>query len=319
MVHSVRKRRGLAIRRIIVTIAACHVCPEGVVLGTDSTSSLVTQGAGARPTTHYLDFEQKIFEVGRSESLIGLATWGAGRVGGVSHRLIAAQLGEQHRTRPFASLEGMADWLGDKVTGLFESEYGAIYKQFVECSEKLRDKPGEITEPELKFMEAHQGRFGLGYFLAGRTADPAECQAFAVEWSIPEREGVRILPVESEKPCFMGVPHIMQRLVFGTDQDVAKRILQSGKWSGSPEELVQTLRTTFLTVNPELLPLRDAIDWIHMVISTTSRSMKFAGQHMCGGSPEVATVTVDRPFRWVCHKGLDAAIINAQEGVRRRN
>lgn len=64
---------------------------------------------------------------------------------------------------------------------------------------------------------------------------------------------------------------------------------------------------------PTNLPLREAIDWIHTVIHTTIRAIKFNQEHSCGGPVEIAVITTDRPFRWVCHKSLDAAIITAQQ------
>jgi hypothetical protein len=118
-------------------------------------------------------------------------------------------------------------------------------------------------------------------------------------------------------PHFRGVPHIMQRLVLGYDEELPSRILQSGKWNGGEQDLLAVLGQSNFRVRPELLPLRDAIDWIHTVIHTIIRANKFSGWHYCGGPVEVAVITSDRPFRWVCHKGLDAAIITAQEGIRR--
>ncbi len=58
-----------------------------------------------------------------------------------------------------------------------------------------------------------------------------------------------------------------------------------------------------------LLPIREAIDWVHASIYTTFKTMKFS--HMapvCGGAIEIAVATTDRKFRWVRHKEFDAAI-----------
>ncbi len=60
---------------------------------------------------------------------------------------------------------------------------------------------------------------------------------------------------------------------------------------------------------PEELPIREAIDWVHASIYATIKTMKFS--HMapvCGGPIEIAVITTDRQFRWVRHKSLDAAV-----------
>jgi hypothetical protein len=55
-----------------VTIAACYVSPEGIVLGADSASTY------AFPTGHHhFNYGQKLFEIG-TESTLGIVTWGLG-------------------------------------------------------------------------------------------------------------------------------------------------------------------------------------------------------------------------------------------------
>ena len=57
------------------------------------------------------------------------------------------------------------------------------------------------------------------------------------------------------------------------------------------------------------LPIREAIDWVHASIYTTIQAMKFSHlAPVCGGPVEIAVITTDRPFRWVRHKRLDAAL-----------
>jgi len=54
-----------------MTIAACYVSPEGIVLGADSTASF---NFGAM---HYYNHNQKLFELGDGSTL-GIVTWGLG-------------------------------------------------------------------------------------------------------------------------------------------------------------------------------------------------------------------------------------------------
>jgi len=72
-----------------MTIAAAYLTSEGVVLGADSTTTVGTGGGVA--VAQLLNYAQKIFEVGE-RSRLGVCTWGAGRIGEVSHRTLIARL-----------------------------------------------------------------------------------------------------------------------------------------------------------------------------------------------------------------------------------
>jgi hypothetical protein len=54
-----------------LTIAICSLTPEGVVLGADSTASFMVPEGGF----HYLNFNQKLFQIGEDSTLAAL-TWG---------------------------------------------------------------------------------------------------------------------------------------------------------------------------------------------------------------------------------------------------
>jgi hypothetical protein len=61
-----------------LTIAACYLSPEGVVLGADSTASTMVDPGGF----HYFNFSQKLFEIGEDSTL---ATWKLGILGSTQH------------------------------------------------------------------------------------------------------------------------------------------------------------------------------------------------------------------------------------------
>jgi hypothetical protein len=107
---------------------------------------------------------------------------------------------------------------------------------------------------------------------------------------------------------FWGCPNLMDRLIIGLDFEVYKSILASGKWNGSPKDLLEAIKPNRLA-QPRGLPIREAVDWVHASIYTTIKGMKFSHlDPVCGGPVEVAVITTDRLFRWVRHKRFDAAI-----------
>lgn len=285
-----------------MTIAACHLSPEGVVLGVDSTTTLF--GVGATPV--HLDYAQKLFEVGQPESRVALATWGLGQIGNVSHRTVAARLGETHRSTPYASMKDMAQGLADILHVEYPTAYGAEIARAQELSERFKD----LEEAELAELGALQALSG-GYCLAGRIECGDACEGFEVAWE--PFQGITIKALPHEVPIFWGMPHVMLRLLYGFDNDAVLRIRNSAHWTGTDEELYDLV--TQSQVNPRHLPIREAVDWIHTIIHTTIRGIKFAMEpHTCGGPIEIATITTDRPFRWVLHKRLDAATVATQGG-----
>jgi hypothetical protein len=108
-----------------------------------------------------------------------------------------------------------------------------------------------------------------------------------------------------------GAPNIVQRLVFGADDNLKSALISSGKWSGTPEELEAVCANQRLIHHS--LPIREAVDYVYSCIYCTIKAMKFSSfSQICGGPIEIAVITSDRNFRWVRHKPWDAAI---NEGV----
>jgi hypothetical protein len=107
---------------------------------------------------------------------------------------------------------------------------------------------------------------------------------------------------------FWGCPNLIDRLIYGLDTLALGAIVNSGKWSGTDQELIDLLMP-FCLGQPRDLPIREAIDWVHAAIYTTIKGMKFSHlAPVCGGPVEIAVITTDRLFRWVRHKSFDAAI-----------
>jgi hypothetical protein len=107
---------------------------------------------------------------------------------------------------------------------------------------------------------------------------------------------------------FWGTPNIVQRLIFGCDDRLKSDLLSSGKWSGTKADL-DALLEQHNFAHPIILPMRDAVDFVHSAISSTIKTLKFSNlSQTCGGPIELAVITSDRKFRWVRHKSWDSAI-----------
>ncbi len=177
----------------------------------------------------------------------------------------------------------------------------------LERARHLSSRPLRTTDEQrelLYLLQAYSVGFCLGGYLA---SDRTPC-AFEILFDPSMTEAGRVHPLPLGRTRFWGCPNLIERLVFGIDAPVLDAILRSGKWTGTEEDLINMLLPHRLT-QPSVLPIREAIDWVHASIYATIKMMKFSQlAPVCGGPIEIAVVTTDRNFRWVRHKQFDAAI-----------
>jgi len=295
--------------RVVVTIAGCYPSPEGIIFGADSTSTALFSGGH-----HYFNHNQKIFEVG-SNSTIAAVTWGLGNIGKTSLRTLLAVFAEQLVTTPPTDMAEVAN----RWAQMLWPEYTSALKPSLDLCRILATKvphdPGDPTsrtqQEERQFQHLSRALI-LGFCIGGTL--PAQGQPGL----IPRAFEIVLDPLAAQPdvspvlgPRFWGVPMMTDRLLYGCDDRFRAAVLGSGFWKGTEKDF-DDLRVT-QTLNHGLLPIRDAVDFVHTCVYTTIKAMKFSNfNQICGGPIELAVITTDRPFRWVRHKSWDAAI---QEGI----
>lgn len=294
-----------------MTIAVCSICPEGVVLGADSTSSFM-----AADGFHFLNHNQKIFEIGKS-STVAAVTWGLASTGTLSHRGQLALLDDAIKAQGLTDIKSIAN--------LWVSQFWQNYQTYISPQAALLkalhakgdhdptkpNAPGTRTRDEQE--QYVRGILGLsvGFCIAGHSPTDRQPCAFEIKFDPladkpPTPAGIGI----GDTRCW-GAPKIFSRLVLGIDPDLKTAILGSGKWGGTSSELdaLLTQHQMYLVG----LPIRDAIDFVYSIIASTIKTIKFSQlPQVCGGPIEIAAITVDREFRWVRHKDWDVAIKEGQ-------
>lgn len=287
-----------------MTIAACYVSPEGVVLGADSTS---TYGSAESP--HYYNNGQKLFEIGK-DSTLGLVTWGLGGLQISSHRTLVALLADDLKANPPATLEDVANRWCEQFWIAYQAAPSVQY--FNDLAGRPAFNPsvaqqaaGARTADEEEVLEALRQGLVTGFFVGGHVPADRAPGAFEIVFKpdSPRPNPVQIL----DQWRFSGAPNIIYRLLFGFDEAIRNNILQSGNWDGTEAELDAILYGEAFA-HP-ILPIRDAIDFVYSCIHSTIKAMKFSSlSQICGGPIEIAVITSDRDFRWVRHKPWDSAI-----------
>jgi hypothetical protein len=287
-----------------MTIAACYLSSEGVVLGADSTSTIFVAGRGPNPSgaEHQFDFAQKIFQVGESGS-IGIAMWGLGSLPMTSFRTLVAELADELDRTIHGSMLSIANRWAD----LFWQRYLSEYSQIANRAQALAAQALRSNDEEAEYAWLMQS-FSGGFCIGGCCLPDRNPSAYEIVYSPQLSNLPPPAPLQPGSTKFWGCPNLMERLLYGIDPYLFDALMKSGKWSGTDQELFDVVQPHMLG-QPTQLPLREAIDWVHASIYSTIKTMKFS--HMapvCGGPIEIAVISSDRHFRWVRHKSLDAAI-----------
>ena len=173
--------------------------------------------------------------------------------------------------------------------------------------------PNAAASPDMRTKDEEgqlqQLRSGLvaGFCVAGYVLPDRAPTAFEIVFDPMQGKPTPIqLPMHSYR--FWGAPNMIRRLMFGWDDPLKAAILNSGKWTGTEPELVAILDKQKLAFM--ILPIRDAVDFVHACIYSTIKALKFSNLfQICGGPIEIAVIRTDRKFEWVRHKAWDAAIV----------
>ena len=261
-----------------MTIAAAYLTSEGVVFGADSTTTVFAAGGVAQ----LFNCGQKIFEVG-ANSRLGVCTWGAGSLAGISHRTLVARL-----------------------------------------SDRLDLKAATVHEAMSAFVEIVSEAYGdgqnvgsIGYVIGGW--DPGEHKPECYELFFEPGKSPRTNLFNVGQASFFGNPEFFGRVFEGYDSRLPGTVLANLKSMDLPipqDQLENAFNQAFAKAVEPLrctgfrdLPIREAIDFVHMYLHITVKAFKFRfGPPVCGGPIEIGFISTDRPFRWVTHKDFARAI-----------
>lgn len=296
-----------------MTVAICCVTPEGVVLGSDSTASVMVAGGGF----HHLNHHQKLFRIGESGSL-GALTWGLTELGGISHRTQFALLADDLDTAPASSVEEVANRLLDRLWPQYTAAHATEIARFrLLHTRKKYNKDATNSngmrskDEEVEYNQLSTGLL-VGFCVAGYYSTDRIPHAFEFRFEPLEDKPTPVAVTMGNARCW-ATPKIFGRLVSGIDPELKQEIIRSKKWNGTEADL-EKLMAKYQLYNPRL-PIRDAIDFVYSCIFSTIKIIKSSYlPQLCGGPIELAVITTDREFRWVRHKDWHAAI---EEGATR--
>lgn len=251
------------------------------------------------------------------DSTLAIVTWGLGCLAQTSFRTLFAQFADELSTdRPSNGQEVAQRWCD-----FFWTRYSAEMKPVIEKCRQLASKPafvpgsglpvrGARTEREERQFEELNLGLVVGFCIGGYLAT-SERVPFAFQTIFEPLATAPPQAVAVTGPRFWGAPNMVDRLIVGCDGNFRETILASGKWVGTESDLDQLIGRQELVHG--ILPIRDAVDFVHTCIFSTIKALKFSNfSQICGGPIELAVITTDRKFRWIRHKTWDTAVT---EGV----
>jgi hypothetical protein len=151
-----------------MTIAVCYLSLEGVVLGADSTLSATSSNG-----IHYLNHNQKLFELGEGSTL-GALTWGLGSLNNKSHRTLLAELSDDLGVKPPTSVLDVAT----RWSARFWQVYSADMAPFIARINQLQGQ-AQRSQAEDEELATLRRVLVAGFCIAGHI--PADRTPHAYE------------------------------------------------------------------------------------------------------------------------------------------
>jgi len=299
-----------------MTIAISLVVGNGVVLGTDSATSVVLPGD--RYQNIYQNAEKTINLV--KGLPLGLMTYGLGSLGSLSIASLARALREQLSGEAAGGLVPVLDrsryTVGEVATIVkryfYDELYTTMYPPPAETYPRMapadEEPPGDGADDPYP---------SLGFVVAGISAGAYYPEVWTVQIGPDGRCGepeLRVPPGAAGVIDCWGQPEAIYRLVYGWSKEAYARMLDSGL---SAEAANKVLLSQAALAHPGM-PIQDAIDLVQYLADITVGYMRFKpGMPTVTPPIDIAVITPFQGFKWVRRKLYYPAELNPGEPPHR--
>ncbi len=275
-----------------MTVAIIMRTPEGIILGSDSATTVSFMSPKGAQIGQLFNSAQKLFEIGPASDgftagcdfSAGMVIWGDASFGPISWRSFASEF----YCRTVSSATDLSN----------------VPKLILEFAQK---KWTELQE--MAMVPATQSIPDTGIGVAAIHKGEHE-----VHGGIVSTRNATAAPIQIGEIRVGGDPSAFQRVVFGYDDKLRQGLINAGV----DQNLFQACAKQFdLSQFLVHIPLRDAIDFVHFLIYSAIKLHRYkGGPAVVGGPIEIASITPDRGFRWTLHKPLNESIgIPRGEGI----
>jgi len=267
-----------------MTIAIAAKVNDGIVLATDSTTTLVQTGQ----VLNTYNNANKVFNLVKTLPL-GATTWGTGNIGRSSisalmkdfrDQLTKDFLPDKQEERPSYTVQEVARRLR---TFFYEDRYLTFHNQFP-----------EFTHEDTGFLVA-------GYSVGSDLPEAYEVQIVGGQSADP----VLRLPLESSGVVWNGQPEALVRFVLGFSPSWIGPVMEQFGIPGERlNDLVEVIKThANFPLAVDAMPIQDAIELAQFLVELATNASRFwPGTQTIGGPVEIAAITKHEGFKWVRRK-----------------
>lgn len=288
-----------------MTIALVVKVNDGLVLSSDSATTLTMSHGGASTVANIYNNANKVFNLYKGLP-IGAMTWGLGSIGPASIATLAKDL----RRRFMGEDPKYPDWKIDPASYSIE-----------EVAIKAREFLYVGRYDAIESAAAARGSTSphLGFLVAGYSSGADEPKAFVIGLGEGGAPGLTEVVTDEAGAAWWGQPDAIARILGGISTAFPDAVVnlgivptQSDAWA-----LYQSVRDQ---LNPQMvtaaMPIQDAIELAEFLVHATIQIVRFSpGNPTVGGPIEIATITKHEDFKWVQRKHFFETRLNRLNGA----
>ncbi|WP_438354481.1 hypothetical protein [Microbacterium sp. CJ88] len=288
-----------------MTIALVVKVHDGLVLASDSATTLTMSFGGASAVANIYNNANKVFNLYKGLP-VGAMTWGLGSIGPASIATLAKDL----RRRFTGNDPSFADWKLDPENYLV-SDVAARAREF------LNDGRYEVVEAEA----AAQGQPApyLGFLVAGYSSGADQPEAYVIELGENGSPDIATVVPDEAGAAWWGQPDAIARILNGMSIAFPDALVNRGLVS-TAADAAAIYGAVREELNPQMvtaaMPIQDAIDLAEFLVHATIQVVRFSpGNPTVGGPIEIATISKHEDFKWVRRKHFFETRLNPLNGA----
>ncbi len=266
----------------IMTIAIAMKINDGIILATDSASTILGQNENGDVEVHHTYFTaDKLFNL-KKGSPIGAMTWGSGSIN--------------------------------------DESISTLVKDF-RSSENNNDEDLSVSNTVDKFVEFLKPKLSnevdIGFLIVGYSANESHPEMFLIE--INNGQIVNKTEINQDNNIavsWFGDVYFLCRLLFGYDEHLPEILKDNGLSDENINLIIGDCNNKLqLPLGVPAMPIQDAIDLVKFLAESCVNFSRFTpGPQFIGGPIDLAVITKHEGFKWIERKHYFKQDLNLTTG-----
>lgn len=266
-----------------MTIAITMKVNDGIVLATDSASTMIAQdNTGQIGVINIYNNANKLINI-HGKIPVGVITWGAGSIGLQSTSSV------------------IKDFRKDLNNGIVSIDFEEYTLE--EISGKFKDY---VFNKYMNEFNSWQTKPDIGFVIAGYSSNSNVPEEWLFEINNGQCNGpLKLREKEDIGINWYGQPEAITRILNGFSGQVPNVLVNEG--IVRPEDIrnvmFKVMESSSANLISPAMPIQDAIDLAEFLVDLTEKYVRFApGSKTVGGPIEIASITLHEGFKWIKRK-----------------